>query len=119
MRSHLAEFGIIAAVGDDGAKVVRAIAANGDPRVPAGAQVALGGFVTVLTAIETEIDRITAAIKAQLKTCETSMRLETIPGVGPLLATAIVATVGDAKVFKSGRSFSALSRSDAPHRRWA
>ena len=108
LRSHLAEFGVIAAVGDEGMKVLRAIVAAGDdPRVPSGAQVGLVAFNSLLAAMETEIDRINAAIKAQLKTCETSVRLETIPGVGPLLATAIVATVGDAKVFKSGRSFSA------------
>jgi transposase len=38
---------------------------------------------------------------------ETSRRLDELPGVGPALATALVASVPDAKVFRSGRDFSA------------
>ena len=38
---------------------------------------------------------------------EVSKRLHYIPGVGPLLATALVASVGDPKTFRSGRNFSA------------
>jgi Transposase IS116/IS110/IS902 family len=38
---------------------------------------------------------------------QTSKRLNCIPGVGPLLATALVASVGDPKSFRSGRNFSA------------
>jgi len=33
-----------------------------------------------------------------------SMRLDAIPGVGPMLATALVASVADPKVFRSGRT---------------
>src|SRR5271170_4046966 len=38
---------------------------------------------------------------------EASRRLDDIPGVGPALATALVASVADPKVFRSGRDFSA------------
>jgi transposase len=38
---------------------------------------------------------------------ETSKRLDEIPGVGPALATALVASVADPKAFRSGRDFSA------------
>jgi transposase len=38
---------------------------------------------------------------------ETSKRLDAIPGVGPALATALVASVADPKAFRSGRDFSA------------
>jgi transposase len=38
---------------------------------------------------------------------ETSKRLDAIPGVGPALATALVASIGDPKAFRSGRDFSA------------
>jgi transposase len=37
----------------------------------------------------------------------TSRRLDAIPGIGPALATALVASVADAKAFRSGRNFSA------------
>jgi transposase len=36
-----------------------------------------------------------------------SMRLDEAPGIGPVLATALVATVTDPKAFRSGRNFSA------------
>ena len=46
-------------------------------------------------------------IRAWHRSNEMSMRLDEAPGVGPVLATAMVATVADPKVFRSGRNFSA------------
>jgi hypothetical protein len=46
-------------------------------------------------------------IRVWHRSSETSRRLEDCPGVGPVLATAIVATVANPKVFRSGRNFSA------------
>src|SRR3989475_6517166 len=46
-------------------------------------------------------------IRAWHRSSEMSMRLDDCPGVGPALATALVATVADPKVFRSGRNFSA------------
>lgn len=46
-------------------------------------------------------------LRAEHRTNATSGRLETVPGVGPLLASAITATVADARCFKSGRHFAA------------
>ena len=46
-------------------------------------------------------------IRAWHRSSEMSMRLDDCPGVGPALATALVATVADAKAFRSGRNFSA------------
>src|SRR6476620_985182 len=46
-------------------------------------------------------------IKAWHRSNEMSMRLDEAPGVGPVLAAAVVATVADPKVFRSGRNFSA------------
>ena len=51
-----------------------------------------------------EFDRL---IRAWHRSSEMSMRLDDCPGVGPALATALVATVADAKAFRSGRNFSA------------
>ena len=51
-----------------------------------------------------EFDRL---ITAWHRSNETSMRLDEAPGVGPVLATAVVATVADPKSFRSGRNFSA------------
>jgi transposase len=51
-----------------------------------------------------EFDR---RIMAWHRSNEMSVRLDEIPGVGPALATALVASVADPKVFRSGRNFSA------------
>jgi transposase len=46
-------------------------------------------------------------IRAWHRSSETSRRLDALPGVGPALATALVASVADPKAFRSGRDFSA------------
>jgi transposase len=46
-------------------------------------------------------------VTEQARRDETAQRLMTIPGVGPIVATAIVATVGNARGFKSGRHLAA------------
>ena len=51
--------------------------------------------------------RSTAGFMAWHRSNETSRRLDAIPGIGPALATALVASVADAKAFRSGRNFSA------------
>jgi hypothetical protein len=58
-----------------------------------------------------ELSRRIEALEQQLEVYERSdercRRLRAIPGVGPLTATAIVASVGDAREFRSGREFAA------------
>jgi transposase len=51
--------------------------------------------------------RFDRMIMAWHRSNPTSKRLNCIPGVGPLLATALVASVGDPKTLRSGRNFSA------------
>ena len=46
-------------------------------------------------------------IRAWHRSSEVSRRLDQIPGVGPMLATALVASVADPRAFRSGRDFSA------------
>ena len=46
-------------------------------------------------------------IGAWHRSCEASRRLDEIPGVGPALATALVASIADPRTFRSGRDFSA------------
>src|SRR5271156_2271319 len=46
-------------------------------------------------------------IRAWHRSSETSRRLDALPGVGPALATALVASFADPKAFRSGRNFSA------------
>jgi transposase len=57
--------------------------------------------------VERRIYEIDARILAWHKASPVSRRLATIPGIGPLIATAIAATVPDAGAFRSGREFAA------------
>jgi transposase len=108
IRAHLAEFGIVAPVGRRGVEDLLAVVADrGDQRVPEVARAclaALGAQLRVLKAQILEFDRM---INAWHRSDETSKRLDEIPGVGPALATALVASVADPKAFRSGRDFSA------------
>ena len=108
IRAHLAEFGIVAPVGRHGVEELLGIVADpSDKRVPGVARAclaALGAQLRVLKAQILEFDRM---ITAWHRSSETSRRLDDCPGVGPALATALVATVADPKAFRSGRNFSA------------
>jgi transposase len=108
IRAHLAEFGIVAPVGRKGIEELLDVVADAsDQRVPElarGCLAALGAQLRMLKAQVLEFDR---RIMAWHRSNEMSVRLDEIPGVGPALATALVASVADPKVFRSGRNFSA------------
>jgi transposase len=108
IRAHLAEFGIVAPVGRHGVEELLGVVADpSDKRVPEVARAclaALGAQLRVLKAQILEFDRM---INAWHRSNETSKRLDEIPGVGPALATALVASVAIPRAFRSGRDFSA------------
>ena len=108
IRAHLAEFGVVAPVGRRGVEeLLDVVADSNDERVPEVARAcvaALGAQLRMLKAQILEFDR---QIMAWHRSNETSKRLDEIPGVGPALATALVAGVADPKAFRSGRNFSA------------
>jgi transposase len=108
IRAHLAELGIVAPVGRKGVEeLLDVIADRSEKRVPEITRIcliALGAQLRSLKAQILEFDRI---IMAWHRSNETSRRLDAIPGVGPMLATALVASIADPKVCRSGRNFSA------------
>ena len=108
IRAHLAEFGIVAPVGRNGVEQLLSVTADSnDKRLPEIARAcvaALGAQLQTLKAQILEFDRM---IRAWHRSSEASRRLDDIPGVGPALATALVASIADPKVFRSGRDFSA------------
>jgi transposase len=108
IRAHLAEFGIVAPVGRKGVDQLLAVVSDtSDKRLPEVARAcvaALGAQLQMLKAQILEFDR---KIRAWHRSSEASKRLDAIPGVGPTLATALVASVADPKAFRSGRDFSA------------
>jgi transposase len=108
MRAHLAELGIVAAKGDSGVKELLAIVADEtDTRLPIDARASVMVLAAQLGAVQTLIGSIEKRIKTQHRANEASRRLETIPGIGVIGATAIAATVADPTVFRSGRDFAA------------
>jgi len=101
IRAHCAEFGITAPVGRRGVEeLLRVVADPSDKRMPEVVRACLAALGNQLL----NFDRM---IMAWHRSNQTSKRLNCIPGVGPLLATALVASVADPKTFRSGRNFSA------------
>jgi transposase len=108
IRAHLAEFGIVAPVGRNGVEQLLGVVADpSDKRVSAVARACLTALGAQLRALKAQILEFDRMIIAWHRSNETSRRLDHCPGVGPVLATALVATVADPKSFRSGRNFSA------------
>ncbi len=108
LRGHLAELGIISAKGRNGtAELLKVIADEADDRIPAAARFCLDALARQYVALAAEIGAIDKQIHAWHRSCEESRRLEDIPGIGPIVATALVAEVGDWKAFSSGRNLAA------------
>jgi len=108
LRGHMAEFGLVSAQGLHNVTGLIAIIRNGaDERIPDLAR-------QILTVIADQIDEIggnVSVLEVQIlawhKNNPVSQRLATIPGIGPIIATAIAATVPDPSVFRNGREFAA------------
>ena len=108
MRAHMAELGITAPQGREGIKQLLAIiAGDADTRLPVDARASLIVLAAQLQALQTMIGSLEKRIVARHRSNQDSKRLQTIPGVGVIGATAIAATVTDPSAFRSGRDFAA------------
>jgi len=108
LRAHLAEFGIVAGVGRNGVERLLQLIENGDDeRVPPDAQECLLSLRDQLELVKSQILDADRRILAWHRSSEVSLRLDDIPGVGPLIATAMVASAPDPHAFKSGRDLAA------------
>ncbi len=108
IRAHLAEFGIVAPVGRNGVEQLLEVAANAsDKRLPDVARACVAALGAQLRMLRAQILQFDRMIMAWHRSSEASRRLDNIPGIGPVLATALVASVADPKMFRSGRDFSA------------
>jgi transposase len=108
IRGHMAELGVISAKGRNGtAELLKIIAKDEDNRISGVALLSLTVLARQYAAITIEIGTIEKQIHALHRSCEESRRLAEIPGVGPIVATALIAEVGDWTVFSSGRSLAA------------
>jgi transposase len=108
IRAHLAEFGIVAPVGRKGVEELLDIVADpSDKRVPEIARACLAALGAQLYRLKEKILEFDRMITAWHRSSEASRRLDDIPGIGPALSTALVASIAHPKAFRSGRDFSA------------
>jgi len=108
IRAHLAEFGIVAPVGRNGVEALLTIVGDAnDQRLPDIARACVAALGVQLRALKAQILEFDRMIMAWHRSSETSRRLDEIPGVGPALATALVASIADPRIFRSARDFSA------------
>jgi transposase len=107
IRAHFAEFGVI--VGQRMRNIDRLLGllADGGMTLPELARRMLAVLANQLRDVAARVMAVEVELLAWHRANDVSRRLATIPGVGPITASAIVATVGDAAQFKSGRQFAA------------
>lgn len=116
LRAHLAEYGIISSKGPGGVVTLIKLLHGSQEQLPLHARSALHTIAAQLRSLAGEIERLEKQILAWHHADNVSRRLASIPGIGPITASAIAATVPDATMFRSGRQFAAwLGLTPRPH----
>ena len=106
IRGHAAEFGVVGAAGPARmAELLERIAATAG--VPALAREILARLAAQIEGLNAQLIELDRRLRAWHRSNARSRRLATIPGVGPIAATALAMKVPDPGVFKSGRHFAA------------
>ena len=107
IRGHLAEYGLIAPQGP--AHIERLIAQIEDPAsdIPPAARASLAVLVCAFRHLQEQTAALDAEIATRAKADDTARRLMSVPGIGPLIATAIEALAPPVETFRSGRDFAA------------
>lgn len=103
----MAELGLAAPIGRVGLGALIRFISEGDERVPAEARTFLGMLAAQLVLINDQILETDRRIRTNARATETGRRLMDVPGVGPLPASALVASIPDPKAFRSGRNLAA------------
>ena len=108
IRAHLSEFGIVAPIGRRGIDQLLAVVADaGDARVPADARLCLHMLAAQLAVVKEQVLENDRRVRSSARATELGRRLMEVPGVGPLLASALTATISDPAAFKTGRDLAA------------
>ena len=108
MRGLLSEFGIIMPQGISAiTKRIPDILEDAENGLPGTMRRLLGRLNDHLKALDRQVNELEQQILQWHKESELSRKLEAVPGIGPITASAIVATVGTAAEFKNGRQMAA------------
>jgi len=105
LPAHLAEYGIVSSTGPGGVNTLTKLLREEQDTLPSHARTALSSLVEQLGALAEEIHRLEGKILEWQRSDETSRRLATILGIGPITASAIAAAVPDPGQFRTGRQF--------------
>lgn len=108
IRGLLAEFGIVIPQGISHIpKRVSEIIEDGENDLPGSFRLLIQRLVDHLKVLDQQVGELELEIQTWHREHEASKKLAKIPGVGPMTASALVASVGDAKSFKNGRQLAA------------
>ena len=109
LRAYLAEFGIVADRGSEGLAKLLTIVTDDNTlqSLPVAMLAPLRVIIDQLMSLQQQIRELDDLIKAQHHACDASKRLEAVPGIGIMGATALAASVTDPGQFKSGRDLAA------------
>ena len=107
LRGHLAEFGEVAPKGSTYDSKLIAMVEDPQTALPETARAALRFLTDALSQRNDRIRTLDAQIVRRAREDETARRLMTIPGIGPLIVTALVVLAPSPEIFKRGHDFAA------------
>jgi transposase len=108
IRAQLAEFGIVLAKGIQHAlKLVDRLLEGAAPDIPALARKVVVALAEQIRDLGVRLEALETDLKASSRGNDVVRRLRTIPGIGPITASALAASVTDPHQFTSGRQFAA------------
>jgi len=107
LRAHMAEFGIVVPQGIQRLPELVALLEDEKTGIPQIAHEVLAAMVVQINNLTTSIRQMEKRIVAWCRTNAAARRLSTIPGVGPITASALAATITDPTLFRSGRHLAA------------
>lgn len=108
IRGHMGEFGLAAPIGRNGLQtLIDIIRDEADDRVSLAARSCLAMLADQLRLVSAQILEADRQVMASARASEVGRRLMSVPGVGPLLASALVATITNPQAFRCGRNLAA------------
>ena len=108
IRGLLGEFGLIIpqGIGYIASRVPELIE-NADNELPGSFRVLVQRLLDHFKELDRQVEELEAQIQAWHRNSELSIKLAQVPGIGPITASALVASIGDAKNFDCGRQLAA------------
>ena len=107
LRGHLAEYGVVAATGPAHLKSLQAAVEDPEAALPGTVRELAQIYLDQIAALSGKIAALEKTLRAEAAGDETTVRLQTMPGIGPITAMAIEAFAPPMASFRRGRDFAA------------